>query len=156
MKKKWMILLVMVLITLFLVAASPNVRIGEKLPLPIGYTVMSYPANEPFHASGGINWVPAKYTDPQFMGNMWVRLVVDGEEVKRDFVEMYPHKYEGELYFDKFFVFNFPNGLEGEHTFEMYYANKCKLFIYWGFVTECDKPEESIEILLRDAVVTFE
>ncbi|NIW46449.1 MAG: hypothetical protein GWN30_17320 [Gammaproteobacteria bacterium] len=156
MKKKWLILLVIPLVTMTMIAASPNVRIGERLNLPVGYSEMSFPANEPFHLSGGITWLPAKYTDAQFLGKMQVRLEVDGEEVKHDYVEFTPYKYDGELYFEKFFVFNFPEGLEGEHTIQMFYSNKCKLLIYWGLVTECEKPEKSIEVLLRDAVVTFE
>ncbi|HSG26514.1 MAG TPA: hypothetical protein VLA32_10390 [Anaerolineales bacterium] len=156
MKKKRLILLAIVLIAITMIAASPNVRIGEKLNLPIGYSELSFPAGEPFHLSGGITWLPAKYTDAQFLGNMRVRVEVDGEEVKHDYVEFAPFKYEGEVYFDKFFVFNFPEGLEGEHTVQMFYANKCMILVYWGLVTECEKPEKSIEVLLRDAVVTFE
>ena len=107
MKEKKFILLVMILITLFLIAASPKIRIGERLNLPIGYSELSFPASEPFHLRGGIVWLPAKYTDAQFLGNMRVRVEVDGEEVKHDYVEFAPYKYEGEVYFDKFFVFTF-------------------------------------------------
>ena len=158
MKKRTIVLLVAALLSLTLVAAmNPGERAGDYLRIPFGAPAeLTYPANEPFHTMGWLKSVPAKYTDPILMGLFSVRLEVDGEEVPVDYIEKYPFKYEGELYFDKIYVFNFPEGMEGEHTFKLYYTEICEYWYWFGFVESCEKPLRRVEVLLKEAVVNFE
>lgn len=151
MKKKWSLLVVITLLVIMLIAAKPiEERVGQNLDLR---TAKEFSANEPFHTLGLLRDIAY---GAEYIGRLDIRLVVDGVEIDEDYIEFFPYKNDGDTWLNKAFIFNFPDGLEkGKHSFQMYYTDKCGIWLWFGFVSECENLEHLVEVKLKDAVVVF-
>ena len=153
MKRKLIFLLVITTLTLTLVAAKPMQRIGEQLFIPLGSGTMYYYENFPFHIAHG--WRSEIGNPQRTTARGGTRLEIDGMPIPHDFIERTIIEYEGTDYLAKFFVFNFPIGMTGVHTFDMYYSNSCDFWLERGDVAECEKPNEILEFNLKSWQVVF-
>lgn len=156
MKKTYVILSIIALLTMTLISAdSANTRVGERLFLPLGEGVIYWPADSAFHIAHG--WY-ADIPGPTFtVARGDVRLVIDGEDVEEDFVEYIKtteinEQGEEVTYLYKYFVFNFPDGMEGTHIFVMYYANICYIMEEMGLVDFCEFPNQVVESTYPDKI----
>ncbi len=154
MKKNTILMLVISLIALTLIAAgNPHVRVGDRLVFPPGEGEFDYSANMPFYIAHG--WSSTVGEDVKVTTRGGLRLVIDGEDVEEDFIEIVRTNDGVTNILSKWFVFNFPDGMTGTHTFEFYYSNTCSYFRDIGLVDECDHANQIIELLTKSWVVNF-
>jgi hypothetical protein len=155
MKKKMIYTLVITILILTLVAASsPRVRVGDQLYIPPGTGTLYYYEYFPFHLAHG--WRSEIGNPVNSTARGGTRLEIDGLATSHDFIEFSRVEEEGTNYLAKYFVFNFPAGMTGVHTFDMYYSNTCSAWLDNGDVTECDKPNEILEFHLKSWEVIFQ
>jgi hypothetical protein len=155
MKKISIVLIAISLLTLTLVGASgPKEKVGERFFFPEGTGTMVYPANEPFHISHG--WNSEIGGTGLFSARGGLRLEIDGITVEEDFIEHSRMEDGGILYRTKRFIYNFPEGMTGVHTFDFFYVNICRGWIANGYVDECTFPNKLMEFHIKSWVVTFE
>jgi hypothetical protein len=116
MKKLSLILVTMLLLLAFVVpaaAAGPRVKIGDRISIFDGYPT-SYPANTPFHIAHGWGFDPPNDvpSNPPYSFS----LELDGDPVTESFVLRYADPDSDPLIVWHW-VYNFPEGLSGTHTF---------------------------------------
>lgn len=158
MKKMSIVLLFISLLSMSMVS-SPNVRVGDWFYLPPGSGDLTYPANQAFHIAHG--WGSPVNESKLGMARGTMRLIMDGSELEEDFIGYYREEILGEEWLVKRYVFNFPEGLEGLHHFQVYYANTCEIMLENNDPTlegpvECDKPNMIYEGLYKDWWVMFQ
>jgi len=153
MKRTMINILVITILTLTLVAATPMQRVGDQLFIPEGTGTLYYYENFPFHLAHGWRLEIGKPANTIVLGGL--RLEIDGVPTPHDFIEHTMVEGEGTNYLAKIFVFNFPAGMNGVHTFDMYYSNICDFWLANGNVEECDKPNEILEFHTKSWEVYF-
>lgn len=170
MKKYRVLLILLVLLAVVMIAAAVDKTVGEQLhmwqPSPAYFE-----PNTPFHIMHGWVWAYINalnnfdYASYQAPGRGYITLELDGEMLKPDFflrdqlVEYWP-EYGDVRWYDNFWVYNFPDGLEGDHNFVLTYYFPCaaaeiEFGLSHGFVCE-DKPNEVVPVVDYDLVVHFE
>jgi len=165
MKKIAVILTIVAILMMTMPAAAESVaettlhtKVGEYFYIPQGSGDLTYPANQPFHLAHG--WRAAMDGSKIALARLNIRLVLDGNEIPKDFIEIYKADVDGIEMLTKRYVFNFPEGLAGLHHIQFYYTNTCAV---WQTATPpldppliCDNPQELFEFLLKDWWVDFE
>jgi hypothetical protein len=157
-----LVLVVSLVICTGIASAVKKDPVGERILIYDGEDVI-FPAGEPFHIQHGFEWY-TYINDP--VGNgialSYMSLEVDGVKVKPDYVTIenisgVPYDIPF-LYALKLFTFNFPDGMEGEHTFVRRYYFTCQSYWSAGVPIECKNPAELIEDpgWMQSIVVTFE
>ncbi|MGD8813811.1 MAG: hypothetical protein PVI78_04970 [Anaerolineales bacterium] len=157
MKKIRFVVLLIVILSLVSVAASVQKRVGERINL-IGPAYQTFEANAPFHIAHG--W-GCYFIITEFSGYACgagispFTLMVDGQPVQFSFldVSLINHVlYEGEYwrYRESIWIYNFPAGMEGTHTFTGTWWNQCK-DVYGD---ACEKPNQLVPTT-RTVVVEF-
>lgn len=143
MKKMTVILLllsILVLTTSF--AASDKVRIGERVVC--SGAEIEFPAGAPFHIAHG--WAQLPNEEP--LGLFRFTLDVDGVQVKRDFLEKIDQDDPGDSIW--FWVYNFPEGMTGTHTFSCHWYGPCFLS-----GETCIKKNQIVEYATNELTVIF-
>jgi hypothetical protein len=159
MKKTTVFLLVITLMALTLIAASsPKERVGDRFFFPLGSGKLFYEASKPFHIAHGWREEIGKSGKTTARGGL--RLFIDGDEVTEDFIENFRLEEGETVYIQKWFVFNYPEGMTGTHTFDFYYSNVCSFWLdppppHDPVVTYCESPNEILEFLLKSYKVKF-
>ena len=170
MKKTKLIILLLVIVSLVSVAATVEKRVGEQLYLSSWMNPgpeAEFPANTPFHVAHGWGWnffyglqaedLFAYMASP---GTQKFTLEIDGEPQKFDFFQVGTEnklifEWEGEEYIyrhrEYFWVFNFPDGMEGSHEFHATWWMQCK-YVYYD---ACDKPNEPVPAAENTLIVNF-
>jgi hypothetical protein len=137
--KKTILLILSVLIVLMLAAspvlAADRVRVGERINVLSG-SPETFPAGEPFHIAHGWGLPPVP---------MDFVLFIDGEEVSHDFIEKTVVTTDP-LYINRIWVHNFPDGMNGTHTFTGHWKLDCHSALDGGFVDECTGKELVIAV----------
>jgi hypothetical protein len=154
MKRTMICMLAMTILTLTLVAATPMQRIGNQLIIPEGTGTLYYYEYFPFHLAHGWSSEIGEPVKTTALGG--TRLEIDGVPTPHDFIEYTTVEEEGTKDLAKYFVFNFPTGMNGVHTFDMYYSNICDFWLENGNVEECDKPNEILEFHTKSWEVIFQ
>jgi len=154
MKKTFVsILLLLALLTVTSpAAADQKVRVGEKIDVFIGEPT-TFPAGAPFHIAHG--WI---MLDSNWDGlGIWdFQLEVDGVLWKEDFVERSIESGDPDLH-NRIWVFNFPEGLTGTHTFTGHWLGPCQVLVDDGTVPgPCSYPNDKVEARVSPLTVTFE
>ena len=111
-------------------SAAPDKAVGTSL----GFGATQFPAGQPFNITHG--WLLApRFTEA--LGEYRVTLAVDGVEMNRDFVETTRQPDDPTLGTELFraFVFNFPAGMTGTHTFAITFLGPCQGLVDGGFAT---------------------
>lgn len=162
--KRIVIILAMVMLIGMLatpVFAGGPVRIGEQLRVqPV---VIDFPANQPFHIAHG--WlsgtpgvekcVPDPSTTPNPIGLAEFRLEVDGVYVDESFVDREAQPCGGPAIHSWAWVFNFPEGMSGTHTFTGHWIVACREAIENGYEGVCETPNAMVELITRTLTVNF-
>ena len=136
-------------------ADSPKVPVGEKINVLLG-SPTTFPAGTPFHIRHGWGLAPAD----QALGIWSFRLDVDGVPRDPDFVlrSTDPVPATGYDYpvLNRGWVFNFPEGMYGTHTFTGHWIAPCGAAVSeLGYAGPCATPNEPVDTLTRSLTVTF-
>ena len=97
---------------------------GEWLDLSIGE--QDFPAGEPFYILHGW-WTAPKIPIPGLVGLLNFELEMDGQLIREDYHFFGADPSEQPTYLYRFWAYNFPDGLTGNHTFTRHYYGPCIL-----------------------------
>ena len=153
--KKLSILATIFLLLAFLtmvtpVAAAQNEPVGEKISVFFGGS-MEFPAGAPFHISQG--WI--QYSDDGAIGVFDFELEVDEVLQREDFKEFSVVSEDPDI-LSRIWVYNFPNGMTGTHTFTGHWFAPCQYAVDWlGYSGSCATPNAKVETRSRSLTVTF-
>jgi hypothetical protein len=101
------------------VSAHGREYVGDRLNLRDGN--QSYPANVPFHIMHGWGLI----LPGGEIGLFNFELEVDNVPIKEDFVDRFVDPSEDKVAVYKFWVYNFPKGMTGTHSFTFHYYGPC-------------------------------
>lgn len=160
MKKTKLFIVLLVAVSLFSIAASVEKRIGEQIIINEANTGMTFPANTPFHVAHGWDYPTTMGTATLNDGAAGLNLFtlkIDGVEQHFSFLEqtvLHKLEYGGVLwhYFLTIWVFNFPDGMEGTHTFTGQWWGICG---EW-FGNTCEKPNKLVVVGEKAMTVHFD
>lgn len=146
--KKTAVILILAAILLMAapVSARGKERVGDRLNIFISGT-QTFPAGAPFHIVHG--WLLAPAQGPP--GKYVFKLEVDGVFREADFVEMEVDRSISPEFLGRRFVFNFPQGMSGEHTFTGHWWVPCR-----SVSEDCTKPNQLVESRTSTVEVNFE
>ncbi|HLF72783.1 MAG TPA: hypothetical protein VI524_00425 [Anaerolineales bacterium] len=131
-------------------AAARKVRVGTRFNLVAG-TPTTFTAGAPFHIAHG--WIEA--SDDDAIGIFEFQLEVDNVLQTADFVERSAESGNPDV-LTRVWVFNFPNGMTGTHTFTGHWLGPCQTLVDHGLFTgPCSTPNEKVEAFSRTLTVTF-
>jgi len=143
------IVLLAVLVLLLLV--STPVAAGDKEPVGdyLGWGVTEFPANEPFFKFHGFWFTEDELAnDVTNLGGYYFELELDGEIIKPSYKII---GYDPEINeYNKWYVYNFPEGMTGTHTFTGHYYGACQ-----DYFDDCKNPGAGIEIWTPSNTVEF-
>lgn len=145
---------ILVFIAVFVIAtpvlAGKREPIGTKIGL-FGESPVHFDAGEPFYISHG--W--ANPSDITGVGLFRFALEVDGTFVKESFVMRSAESGDPDI-LTWIWVFNFPEGMTGTHTFTGHWTGSCQGLVDMEVETgPCEKPNGIIETV-RTRTVIFE
>ena len=123
--------------------AERPTEVGARIGI-FGGAAQSFPAGQPFHFNHGFTTKPS--TDGS-LGLWRFTLTLDGVEVKPSFIDIrqIDDPVFGHLLF-RMYVFNFPDGLTGTHTFSGSFSGPCDQMVAQGFTTgvQCATPNQVV------------
>ena len=153
MKTKKSLLPIIVLLMLPLVTpvlAREKEPTGSRIDISWSGT-QDYPTNTPFYIAHG--WTEVRpHAVP---GQVGFELELDDVAVKPTYVEQTTVVDEAGPMFDMTWIFNFPDGLTGQHTFEGHWYGPCIVALYWGYVDECANPMANYDFHYSEVIVNF-
>lgn len=129
--------------------AKAKERVGDRISLSDAFpdpVTIAFPAGDPFHIAHG--WANLS-TDSDAVGKFDFELEVDGASRKKDFVERTVVGEDPDL-LTRIWVFNFPEGMAGTHTFTGHWSAPC-----YAFGGPCDHPNEKVEVFMLELTVDF-
>lgn len=118
--------------------AERPTEVGARIGI-FGGATQSFPAGQPFHFSHGFVTTPGSNGS---IGLWRFTLTLDGVEVKPSFIDLRETNdpVSGHL-LHRVYVFNFPDGLIGTHTFGGSFAGPCDESVAFGYFTgPCPTP----------------
>jgi hypothetical protein len=120
-------------------SAAQKVRVGTRIDLRTGPT--TFTAGAPFHIAHG--WITDSSVDG--VGIYDFELEIDGVLRYEDFVERSVTRGDPDL-LNRIWVYNFPNGMTGTHTFTGHWYGPCRALADGGFYTgSCTNPTARVE-----------
>jgi len=131
---------------IFLPVIVREERTGESINIFDSGT-QTYPENAAFHIAHGLTEDPAVGIDDDFD----FQLQVDGVYRDEDFIEEFLDDSFNPPLIHKTWVFNFPTGMQGNHTFNGQWSGPCYLVS-----DNCPVPDEIVESRATSVEVTFE
>jgi hypothetical protein len=142
---------------MLLMSVNPVVAANQP-PQPVGDQInlldgdQAYPADTAFfiahYFSLGTGVVPN-------LGRFDFKLEIDGQLVNEDFVHHVVMRGEDYNTIIIAWLFNFPDGMQGEHTFEGHWIVPCSVALQEGLTTTCSNPGAPFQYLYAEANVTF-
>ena len=145
----YVLTLVLIAVVAMPAGATSKEPVGAKISLFSGSP--TFAAGAPFHISDG--WQVSSNTDA--VGKFDITLEVDGTLRKHDFVIREVTSGNPDL-LARFWVFNFPSGLSGTHTFVGRFLGPCQPLVDFGYIAgPCSSPTTVTEALNRTLTVTF-
>lgn len=131
-------------------AAAQKVRVGTRFNL-VGGTPTAFTAAAPFHIAHG--WLEP--SDVDAIGIFEFQLEVDNVVQTADFVERSAESGTPDQ-LSRVWVFNFPSGMTGTHTFTGRWLGPCQTLVDQGLFTgHCSTPNKKVEAFSRTLTVTF-
>jgi F5/8 type C domain len=138
-------------------SASPGEPVGQRINVYLG-TPTTFPADTPFHIEHG--WGLAATGHPEENGIFAFSLDVDGIPRPADFVlrstelaQVTGYEYPA---LNRTWVFNFPDGMTGTHTFTGHWIAPCDDAVSeQGYAGPCDTPNAPVVVATRTVTVTF-
>jgi hypothetical protein len=149
-KSAILICIVLALLVVTPALAREHEPTGEKIPILGGE--IYFPANQPFYTEGGWDVFPSDQPGQWFM-----ELKVDGVVIKPTYtVHGAWFDEQGKVNLTRGYVFNFPEGMTGVHTFDRIWIFPCHYALEWGMTDECANPNADFEFdWLGETTVTF-
>jgi hypothetical protein len=134
-------------------SAAQKVRVGAGISLFTGPT--TFAAGSPFHIAHG--WLTNSSLDA--IGIYDFELEVDNVVRVEDFIERSAISGDPDL-LARIWVYNFPNGMTGTHTFRGHWYGPCQNLVNDGFYSgTCSNPTARVEanviLLPQTLTVTF-
>lgn len=130
-------------------ASASSEPVGERITLwnsPFATT-----AGTPFNIRHG--WLQT--SDDGAIGIFDFTLEVDGVLHREDF-KLFSEEIGDPDILTRLWVYNFPNGMTGTHTFTGHWYAPCQYAVVsLGFTGSCATPNEKVETSIRTVVVTF-
>ena len=146
----YVLTLVLIAVVAMPAAAKSKEPVGDRINVVNG-TPTTFAAGAPFHVIHA--WQVATNTDG--FGKFDFTLEVDGTLRKHDFVIREVTSGNPDL-LARFWVFNFPSGLSGTHTFVGRFLGPCQPLVDFGYIAgPCSSPTTVTEALNRTLTVTF-
>ena len=152
--KKFTVLIIAIML---LMSVNP-VAAANQPPQPVGDQInlldgdQTYPADTAFfiahYFSLGTGVVPN-------LGRFDFKLEIDGELVNEDYVSHIVMRGEDYNTIIIAWLFNFPDGMQGVHTFEGHWICPCSFALLWGITDTCSNPTAPFNYLYAEAEVTF-
>ena len=141
---------VALLATVTPVAADARAPVGDRINL-YGGGSMEFPAGAAFNIQHG--WVQSSADDA--IGVFDFKLEVDGIPEKEDF-KMFSAESGDPDWLSRIWVYNFPNGMTGIHTFTGHWFAPCQFAVdSLGYPGPCATPNAKVETNSQTLVVTF-
>lgn len=159
-KKSILFILIALLAVLSIAAAVGQERTGEQINILFAEPEMTFHANTPFYVDHGFLWwfylgqdVANEIRSP---AKTYFTLDVDGVEQHFSFFDRNVNLVEdtdGTIYheYSHMWVFNFPGGMEGDHTFTGKWWAPCKYI-----QPECEKPNQTVVWQQIETLIHFE
>lgn len=104
----------------------------------------------PFYIEHG--WHPTPEVVP---GQWFFRLAMDGVQIKPTCRRHTPFTEQGSVYFLQTWVLNFPQGMNGQHTFRDQWVATCAYARDAGLTDHCAKPNADFVIFNNQVTTTF-
>ena len=131
-------------------AAEDNGPVGTRIGF-YGGSWQEFPAGAPFNIRHG--WVQTSYDGA--IGIFDFKLEVDGVIRNVDY-RMFSEEGSDPEILTRLFVYNFPNGMTGVHTFTGHWYAPCQYAVDdLGYAGTCATPNEKVETNSKTMVVTF-
>jgi hypothetical protein len=111
-----------------------------------------YWANEAFYISHGWVLLPKDGDEP---GQFRFDLEVDGVRLDPTYVERSTQVLDDGPEVARTWVFNFPDGMVGEHTLTGSWITPCRFALEWGLVEACANPMADFEVARRTHIIDF-
>jgi hypothetical protein len=145
----WIVLLALLMAVV--PVAAKHARTGDQINILFDPPA-TYPAGEAFHLAHG--WILTKAEKP--FGAYTFQLELDGVVVESDFVERSTTGGPGGPSFYRLWVFNFPAGLSGTHTFTGHWMARCQVLVDQGVITgPCADPNAFVDHYSDSITVDF-
>ena len=130
--------------------AAPREPVGERISVFFGGE-REFPAGVPFYIKHG--W--SQYSDDNAIGVFGFELEVDGDLRKEDF-KLFSAESGDPDTLNRVWVFNFPEGMTGTHTFTGHWFAPCQYAVdQLGFSGPCASPNARVENSTKTLTVTF-
>jgi hypothetical protein len=152
MKKLIPLLVILLLLAVAVpVAAKAHERIGDQINVLIG-TPTTFAVGDPFHIAHG--WLLAPEEKP--VSAFRFQLEVDGVVREPDFIERSAEGGAGGASHTLVWVYNFPEGLSGTHTFTGHWMGRCQVLVDLGYIPgPCVDPKAYVDHYSADLTVDF-
>ena len=124
--------------------------VGDRIDLSAGD--QTYPADTAFFIADSFYWETGFQNYP---GRFDIKLEVDNRFVNEDSVQHFVMRGDDYNTVIIAWLFNFPDGMEGEHTFECHYILACALALQYGLTDTFSNPASPFEFMYAAAVVDF-
>jgi hypothetical protein len=125
-------------------SASSHQPVGEQINVLIGFPT-TFAAGQPFNIRHG-HGVDA---DADAIGVYEFKLQVDGAYVREAYVDRSVNTGDPDTLI-RLWVFNFPNGMTGAHTFVGHWLGPC-----YASEGSCTQPNAQVELFATTLAVTF-
>ena len=154
MKKHILLITVLVIMALLAMAtpafADRNVPVGDRIGLFFGSS-MEFTSGAPFHIRHG--WIQS--SEDGAIGVFDFALEVDGTLQREDF-KMFSAVSGNPDLLSRIWVYNFPNGMTGIHTFTGHWFAPCQYAVdFLNYPGPCATPNQKVETSTRSLTVTF-
>jgi hypothetical protein len=145
-KMTFIVCAMLVLLLVIPVQAAQHRTTGEQIDI-YESGEQEFPANTAFYIAHG--W---QFDKGLSIGLMEFSLDVDGDEVSPTYIDNTQTTLEDN---NHMWVFNFPEGMTGVHTFTGHWTGQCNTLLRYGLVSECSHPTARIDMITSEVVVTF-
>jgi hypothetical protein len=133
-----------------LAAEAPS-EVGERINVLFG-TPDTFPAGEPFHIWHGWDF-PVEDWPP---GHFDFQLEMDGVVQSEDHFFVFPILWQGSMWQLRVWLYNFPDGMTGTHTFTGHWIAPCQYAVEeYGYPGPCPNPNVEVEALTESLTVRF-
>jgi hypothetical protein len=138
-------------------AGGAKEPVGEPISVYLGNPT-TFPAGAPFHIRHG--WGIGATEPPEQAGIYGFRLEVDGVTRAVDFLIRSTDPAPATAYdspvLNRGWVFNFPDGMSGIHTFTGHWIAPCRAAVAeQGYSGPCSTPNAPVDAITRSLTVTF-
>lgn len=138
------LLLFLSLVVVFVLATPASAGRPQPVGETLGWDVTEWYPDTPFNLSHG--WI-LNLPDEGPIRSFGFKLELDGGLLMPDFIQ---REINDEMQYSKIHVYNFPDGMTGEHTFTGHYYAPCYLYF-----DDCVFPKKRVEVSTESQTITF-